>query len=1153
MLKQYRSFATSLLAAFLMMCAGILNAQDYRARVQGLVTDPSSAVIAGAKVSLLNEKTGLDSMRQTDSNGRYLFDFVEPGAYTVAVEATGFSRYTQKSILVQTRGDVTVDVPLQLSGMAETVQVSEQTVEVQFNTANMEMTVDRKMLTDLPIMARSPFTLAMLNPAVMNTYWTERLPFYMYAGACLNIGGNTSQQNEQALDGSPLILGAKGSYTPPMDAVQEFALQINTVDAEFGHNGGGAMSIATKSGNNEYHGTAYYFGRNPMFNAVPNSLSHTPDSRRNHIWGGSLGNPIKKNKLFTFTAWEQWRTRTPMTQWSTQPTDAERTGDFSGALTASGAQRVIYDPFSTKLDPVTGVATRTPFAGNIIPSTRIDPTAAAIMNDVWKPNNPGDNLTGIYNFKETFTNSAKYWNLTNRTDWSPTEKLRLFGRYSQFQDIVGEDHTVQSRALPFDNGGAMYALNVAGDLVYTLSPTTVINASGSYTSNHDDYDAPAKMSDADLASIWKNGWYKPYTKDLPATYYPFMIVGQWWGPGTTYLGHRSFWYEHPNNYAAKVKIAHTQGSHTLKGGLEYRRLGGMINYPSPWAFVFDPQWTSSTYQSPDLTKSGDAWATLLTGAIGSGQYAARASYNAPLWATQNYYGLYFQDDYKLNRNITLNLGLRYELNPGPTDAKDRFSRYLDMNNPIPELQGIQMPSEVTAIAQVPYKFNGAWVFTDENNRALYQSSRKAFMPRIGLAMRLNDKMALRVGYARYVVPPELGQAENGALTNFLQGYTVTSYPLPALAGVPQATISDPFPSNNPLQLPVGKGYGRYTNLGGYGTFTTQNYKSPVNERVTVSLQRQLPGQFHMDAIYYLSLGYNYMYPTDGYGAKDLNQMDPNLSYTYKSALDTPVANPFYNLLPADKMPGGLRNQQTVSIGTLLRPYPHYQGIYQQFSAGAKSHYNAFQLRLQRAFAKGFSTLASYQYTNQRDGQFFNSQDVYADKLSLIDNANPRHRLNLSGTYDLPFGKGRPFLSNVPGVVNAVLGGWSSSWIMGWNSGNLLTFGQAIMLGDPLASSEKSPYFNPDAFGKPDAYTPRTNPMVYPHITGPNFWNLDMSLSKYFPITERMKLEFKMEAYNATNSFLWGNPDTTIGSSTMGVSSYQANTGRSMQYTARLHF
>ncbi|MCC6391258.1 MAG: carboxypeptidase regulatory-like domain-containing protein, partial [Bryobacterales bacterium] len=447
-------------------------AQDYRGKLQGIVTDSTDAAIVGAKVTIRNTGTGVTVTRTTGDNGAYLFDNVEPGTYVVTSELAGFSTQAQEGVLVQTRADVTVNFQLKPGAVVETINVSAQAVSLQFNTSTRELTIDRKMLMELPVKARNPFTLALLDPAVVSRYTAEKNPFFMWSSSQMDVGGSTSTKNDLLLDGAPLQIGPKGSYAPPMDAVQEFSIQQNSVDAEFGHSAGGTLSVSMKSGTNEIHGTAYYFGRNPSLNAVVNPITRTRNFVRNHIWGGTVGGPIKKNKLFTFVTYEGWRTKEPRDAIRTMPTDFERNGDYSKSLTRTGTLRTIFDPVTTVLNVATNTATRQPFGGNIIPASRIDPTSKRVMQDIWGPNNAGDDLSGSNNFKASYPWPMKNANFSNKTDWIITDKLKVFGRYSQFRTTLDQGNYTpnNSRAMPNDNGGIMNSRNIAGDAVYTMSP-----------------------------------------------------------------------------------------------------------------------------------------------------------------------------------------------------------------------------------------------------------------------------------------------------------------------------------------------------------------------------------------------------------------------------------------------------------------------------------------------------------------------------------------------------------------------------------------------------------------------------------------------------------------------------------------------------------
>src|SRR5262245_10407791 len=824
--------------AAVLALASMATAQDYRARVQGIVTDSSDAVVAGASVTLHNNGTGITATRTSGPSGAYLFDNVEPGTYTVSSEFAGFARSVQQNVLVQTRADVTINFNLKPGGTVETITVTGSAVALQFNTTTRELTVDRKMLMDLPVKARNPFTLALLDPAVVSRYTSEKNPFFMWSSSSMDVGGATNQKNDLLLDGAPIQVGPKGTYAPPMDAVQEFTIQQNSVDAEFGHSAGGTLSVSMKSGTNDIHGTASYFGRNPKLNAILNPTNRTKNFVRNHIWGGTVGGPIKKNRLFNFFTYEGWRTKEPRDAVRTMPTDLERVGDFSRSLTKAGGLRTIYDPTTTVLNVATNTATRQPFADNIIPASRIDPTAKRIMQDLWGPNNPGDDLSGSNNFKASYPWPMKDANFSDRTDWNITDKLKVFGRYSQFRTTLDQGNYTpnNSRAMPNDNGGIMNSRNVAGDVVYTMSARTVLNFRASYAMLEDDYSAPEyAVGEKGLAEFWPNNpWYTPYVKDMPLIYYPNVVIN---GQTSSSYGKGSYWFQHPHHYSFSGKASQQRGSHYFKAGAEYRYHVGLGIFPNLMNWNFYPDQTANTYLSPNTALSGDAHASFLLGALDN-RSAARG-YPFQTMRTP-FIGTFIHDDWKISRRLTLNLGVRHEWESGPYDDNDIFSRYLDLSASNQAIQNAPptMPADVLALSTPRY--NGAWVFSDNDNRKPFVTQKNIFLPRIGAAIRVNDKTAVNVGFARYAVPVIVGQGNTSANTLaaclWCPGFNQTSNPLPNVEGRPQAYLSDPFPpSSNPLQLPVGKSLGPYTNVGRKANWANQEYKQQINDSVNLTL------------------------------------------------------------------------------------------------------------------------------------------------------------------------------------------------------------------------------------------------------------------------------------------------------------------------------
>ncbi len=1139
---------------------GLLLGQDYRARLQGTITDSTGAAVAGAKVTLRNINTGTSVTKESMANGHYIFDFVEPGTYNLSVEMSGFAKNSKENVLVQTRADVTADFVITPGAVVESVNVTTTTVQLQFNTSTRDLTIDRKQLTDLPVKARNPFTLALLDPAVVNRYvGFDRNPYFMWSSSSIDVGGNTSRKNDLLLDGAPVQIGPKGSYAPPMDSVQEFTVQQNSVDAEFGHSAGGIMSLSMKSGTNDIHGTASYFGRNPKLNAVSNPLARRPNLIRNHIYGGTIGAPIIKNKLFTFGVFEGWRTKEPLNAVRTLPTDLERSGNFSASRNNRGGLRTIFDPSSTQLINNGAAAQRMPFPNNIIPANRIDATSARIMKDIWSPNNPGDDATGVNNFRLGYFWFVNNWNFSNRTDYNISDKLKVFGRFSQFKTTLDQINYTpnNSAAMPNDNGGVMNSRNIAGEMVYSMNATTVLNLRGSFVEFQDNYNAPAQaVGLKGLEAFWPgNPWYANYKGEQPAIYYPgvnITTVG-----GSSSYGKAGYWFQEPSSLNLSGKMSKFMGKHYLKAGSDYRRHeahGQSFNFMN---FQFQPGPTSSTHLVGDPL-SGDGHATFLLGALDNNSAVS----SQPLQHLRlNYYSAFVHDDIKLSRNITINAGLRWEYETGPWDTGNRLSRILDLTKANPVLQAAppNFPAELTALSKP--NFNGQWIFGDDKNNRWFNPIKHVFLPRLGTAIRLNDRTVLQFGWGRYMVPVQTTAVTISRIANF-DGFSVSTTGLPQVNGIPQNSFSDPFPAGrNPLVPVVGRGFGVNTNLGGASTFAYQNYRPGINDRFNFSLQRQLPFNFKGDFTYFMNLGRDLEY------TRDLNQIDPQYRYGSQAAfLSQAVPNPFAGYSTPANFPGQLRSQANVSRVSLLRPYPQYSSIQQQFTPGVKNFYRALQVRMQRAYTNGFSFLMAYNYNRERTtnyggsaGAFFNEVDQYNDKFTWLNSNNPRHRLTLSGTYDVPIGKGRRFGNSLHPVLNAVVGGWSTSNIYYFRSGEFLRFPAALAEGDPKTSNAgPAAWFNQSAFKQLPAFTVRGNPYQYEGITGPGYWLLDSTLAKEFKITESKRLEFKMESYNLTNSFWWGLPTMSagsIGTSQFGRSFIQnpETRGREFQYCMKFIF
>jgi hypothetical protein len=1130
-------------AALLSLCA-VVHAQDTRGRVQGVVTDSSQAVVAGAKVTLSNDNTAVSNTVETNQVGQYIFDYVNPGNYTLSVEMQGFRKFVQKNILVQSRGDVSVNAALEIGSVGEQVTVEAAPVAVQFNTSTMALTIDQKMANSLPIIHRNPFLLVSLNPAVVIRSNVEQSPFHHWAASQFDVGGNTNTKNDIILDGAPSMTTQKSSYTPPMEAVSEVNLQQNSVDAEFGHSAGGILSVAMKSGTNQWHGTAYYLGRNPRLNAVANPLNRAPNLTRQHTWGLSAGNPVFKQKLFNFFAYEGWRTKEPNNINYTMPTAAERQGDFSQSLNGNRGRRMIYDPFTTRLN-ADGSVFRMPFADNRIPTSRFDPVSVKVLPDIWQPNNAGDDFTGVNNFRVGYAVNYRYWNFSDRVDWNISDKWKSFVRYSQFKTYVDQDDYTGSRAQPV-TGSERHAINIAGDTVWTISPTTVFNIRAGYNGIVDSFAVEsAKLKESDLSAFWPSGWFKPYLGELPAIYYPGINVNAY-SPST--FGRANFWFQEPNAYNVQSKISKNHGKHYFKVGGEFRKDRVAASRPRWMNYNFNAALTADTFNAPNTRVNGDAWAAFLLGALDGSSQISSIPIQRP---NVSFWGFYFQDDYKISQRLTLNLGLRYEFQSAMTDPEDRLSRFLDLTSPIPEFQGAnapQLPAEARALRQRNPIYNGAWIFAGDGSRNSWSAQKFLLLPRVGLAYRVNNKTSLRLGYARYAVPSDLQDGLNILGSVPYPGFDATTTTIAPLTGVPQQRFADPFPSG--LVEVVGKRLGRYTNLGGPTTWYFQDFATGINDRFNISLQRELPWKFVSDLTYFMNRGRSSPY------AWDLNQVDPRIGYQQQTAIQRAVNNPFFNVLPADKFPGQLRTQRTIAVSELLRPYPQYGALNETLRPGIHNRYQAIQLQFQRPFVSGFNMVIGYNYNRERNEEFFDEVDRFDQRFTFQPASNARHRITGGGIWQLPFGRSRKWMSSAPKVVDWTLGGWSLSGIFTHNTGLFLRFGPMLVNGDPkIDNPTRERWFNTSVFTRQPAFTRRSNPLQFDNLVGPAFRNLDLTLAKQFNITEEKSFELRMEGYNFTNSFMSANPVLDVNAPTFGrvTSQLAGRFGRQLQYELKFRW
>jgi hypothetical protein len=1151
----------------LLLLATAASAQDYRARVQGLIVDESKAALPGVTVTLTNDATGVAVTRVTNAEGRYLFDFVEPGTYTIVGSLEGFKQVEQKNVRVQQRGDVTADLTLSIGGHEETVTVEAATPLVQFNTSSTNLTIEKEVLDQVPISGRNPYNLANLDPTNFNTPGTtenENRPYHHAYANDYDAGGGTRRANDVLLDGVPLGASFKTSYTPSMDAVEEITISKNSVDAENGHSLGGIISLNMKSGTNQYRGSGYYFMRDPSMNSIADPTLRIPAGANVNnykgtelkMYGGTLGFPIQKNKIFSFSSYEQWDDNKPISIVRTVPTELERAGNFSQSV-LNGRVRSIYDPFSSTLNSA-GRVVRTPFAGNIIPTNRLDPVALKLLQALPLPNQPGN----IDNWQGTVPEKVDYWNFSQRVDVNITDSWKIFARYGQFKANVYQQNPTSGGLFPV-SGSNRYGTSFAADSVWVMSNRTTLNIRGSYYNMTDEYYNPALLLGEDgLRNLWADPWYQSlYTSGY--VYYPALDVTSGTGTATTNrLGRQGReWYQHPDAWTASARVNRYQGAHNMKWGGEIRAYYGEAARFEPINLVFNSALTANSSDSPDVVNTGNQWATFMLGALDN-QTSARL---VPL-QTPNLmgYAAYYQDDIRVNDRLTLNLGLRWEYEPGPTDAENRLSQRLDLTQPIPEMQATppNIPAQarnLMAAKGYGYIFNGAWIFTTDSNRHVWDSTPWNFMPRVGVNYRMGDDSVVRFAYARYLMPTSNVRDTLGDFVNQYTGFAQTTTTLGLANGRPQQTLASPFPANNPVIEPYGQSYGRYTGLGGAVSLDEYEMRPQINDRFNLSYQKQVMWGTIVELNYFFNYGTRVPYDIN------LNMMDPAFRYEYKALINTQVPNPFRNYLTPDKFPGSLRNNANVALSSLLVPYPQYGAITQTNTNGKEMRTHTFEVRAQRPFAKGLSLLVAYAWNRERVQQWFDDLAQYQvlttdgkEGWEWRPTDTPTHRFTTAVTWEVPIGRDRLWLSNMPAALDLVLGGWQYSTALKMYSGRPLLFTQSLIVdGNPkLDSPTRDRWFDTSQFhGVQDSFTPRNNPWYYDGLNGPGVFVTDMTLTKMFNVTSKYRLEARIEAYNALNNIIWDNPDLTVSSANFGKVTRKrlAWTGREIQLGFRFIF
>ncbi|HEY3840719.1 MAG TPA: carboxypeptidase regulatory-like domain-containing protein, partial [Bryobacteraceae bacterium] len=992
--------------AILLITAASGLAQETRSTLNGTITDASGSAIVHAQVQITNTETSISQSTETNDLGQYHLLFVNPGTYRMTVQMTGFRTFARENLLLTLGEAATLDVTMEVGSQTETVTVSAQAPLLDAEKADRGTVIDQKNLSSLPILARVPNMMATLVPGVIWTApnYNSLAPFSNGAFSSFSVNGSISPSADFQLDGAPndMIYQAAHSvaYVPPVDAVEEFKVVTGAYDAQYGRNGGGVLAVALKSGTNRFHGTAYEFMKRTFLDSntfANNANGGSKNYDKLDEWGGTLGGPVwipkvykGTDKTFFFVAYEKYHYDTlARGQVSSVPSVAQRNGDFSQTFNTAGVLNTIYDPATGH--SVNGVWTRSPFPGNVIPSNRIDSVGAKMANTYPAPNVV---LPGLVNWQNNYFSplyTAYFFpNIVARVDHNFSQKWRIYGRYAYNNQLLNDVSNSYLTGLGADNRYGNKVNNaVVLDSVTVFSATTTLDLRASmnrWTQNYSPqvYNSSTGAQTLGLPASLVNQFEEP-------SRFPYITAANY-----QYMGESSsnIWYAPSTNWSLAPTLTTVRGRHYIKAGLDFR-LMHLANYQSAFAggtFAFDQVFTRSNYLTADST-TGNAIADMLLGAATSGgvDYIARPYYS---W---RYYAPWVQDDIKISRRLTVNVGLRWDILGPLTERYNRlnYSFFPNQVNPISaQINQTQFPG---------YKAYGGIGFAGVNGnpRGAFNTDWNNVQPRLGAAFQLTPTTVLRGGFGISYIP----QVSFGDSYGFSQS---TPYVASLTSNqTPASTVSNPFPSG--LLPPVGSSQGLATLLGQSPNFADASGRIGYVYSYSFGIQKQLANQFRIEASYVGSRTFDAPV-TNTYNALSAANLAKGnvLLGGNPNNLNNQVPNPFAGLLPGTSL-----NAATVPTQQLLLPFPEFTALQQQNIPVGGVWYNSLQTNLQKRYDKGFSLTASYTFSkNIQALNYLNPQD--AAPARTIVPFDRTHVLVVAPVYELPFGPGRTFVNSTHG-------------------------------------------------------------------------------------------------------------------------------------------
>ena len=1147
-----------------LLCAGLLSAQEFRATISGYVYDSSGAAVPNAKIEAVNLANKETTTATSDASGAYTLPFLTPGDYRVTAAASGFKQSVRDKVNLEVGRIVGINITLEVGQLSESVTVSAEAALLETQTASRVGVINTTQVSELPLNSRNPFMLGSMMSGVNfrgAAIWQR--PFDNGAIAEWSVNGGRQSNNEFLMDGAPnnAQMGSNNiAYVPVVDAVQEFSVQQNSYDAQYGKTGGGVFNVILKSGTSQFHGVAWEFARRKFLDANTfqnNSVGSPRPGHKLDQYGFQVDGPIyfpkllKKDgavRLFYSGTFENYRELWPQFLRNSYPEPEMRNGDFSKLVTAQGQPITIYDPIPVGFD-ANNNPIRQPFPGNIIPQNRIHPIARAVTQYMPLPNatTPGQRYANQNLLNPEYPAHDKFYNLSLKFDWQFGDKNRAFFRHASNDRT--EDRCVNGICegpgmdgqQPFQRINDAYVL----DWLTTINPTTILNIRAS-SNRFIETGFGRGNTDFDLVGL---GISPSLLAQLPQP----INFGRWNISGYSSLG-RARDRNVTNSYNLATNVTKIVNSHTMKMGLDIRRMHwAQMNTGNVLQFDAQTQWTQRIWNQGEAT-AGDAYASFLLGGIGG-------SSNYPLFSffRQWYVAPYFQDDWKVSRRLTVNLGFRWDLNMYPDEKYNRLNRGFNAQATSPV--AAQIPANMLALYPQFRDLKGGLEFAgvNGNDTKVGEMDWNNFQPRVGVAFSANDKTVIRGGYGLFYT-----NFANNNDWNRSTGFA-TSTPLVNSPDGGRTLISNllsnPFPTG--VNQPVGSSLGYNTFVGQNFTWFNPNMVVPKVHQFSFGVQRSITQNSTLDLSYVGSRSVNlsnerpFNLPSAEF-RKQCNLLEggnPNFC-------NEQIANPFQGI-EAFRGTNHFSNA-TLRRYDLMRPFPQFSGdLLEQGRNDSKIWYNSLQVNYNMRVGRSLTLLGNYTFSKmvERWGWLDAQNNIPQQGLYFSDRP---HFFKFSTVYQLPFGKGQKF-ANDTGWVDKIIGGWQVSTFTQMSSGEPNDLpGNAILLRDPRTpggdfngdvdwKAHQVRGWNPcvlrqfnDGSVVPQPFSlargcgtdtsnyawlmtadfspQRYNPSRSGQIRKQRMFNTDISLAKDTYITERVRVQLRVEAFNATNYYFFGRND-----------------------------